>query len=119
MLVRTVHIVDPIAERSQAMARLLEASNFVQHTYATPFDLFLCSPRAGCILMDVQERRVDWSRIGFCLPVIVIGTMGDLRAAVGAKKQGAFDFVEAPFDDRVLLGVIDAALESSGSIIAM
>ncbi|MHC4818672.1 MAG: response regulator, partial [Planctomycetota bacterium] len=49
------------------------------------------------ILGEIVERRPD-------LPVIMISGHGSIETAVGATKQGAFDFLEKPLDrDRVLL----------------
>jgi two-component system nitrogen regulation response regulator NtrX len=49
------------------------------------------------ILGEIRERRPD-------LPVIMISGHGTIETAVGATKQGAFDFLEKPLDrDRVLL----------------
>ncbi len=38
---------------------------------------------------------------------------GDVSTAVRAMKAGAIDFVEKPFDDRVLLSAISAALDAA------
>jgi len=49
------------------------------------------------ILGEIRRRRPD-------LPVIMISGHGNIETAVGATKQGAFDFLEKPLDrDRVLL----------------
>ncbi|MHC4549480.1 MAG: sigma-54-dependent transcriptional regulator [Planctomycetota bacterium] len=49
------------------------------------------------ILGEIRGRRPD-------LPVVMISGHGTIETAVGATKQGAFDFLEKPLDrDRVLL----------------
>jgi two-component system nitrogen regulation response regulator NtrX len=49
------------------------------------------------LLKDIRAMRPD-------LPVIMISGHGTIETAVGATKQGAYDFLEKPLDrDRVLL----------------
>lgn len=47
------------------------------------------------------------------IPVVVITGHGDIQMAVQAMKDGAFDFVEKPFDDKALLEVIERAILES------
>jgi FixJ family two-component response regulator len=74
----------------------------------------------GCLLLDVRmagmsglelqdvltERRID-------LPVIIITGHGDVQMAVNAMKRGAFDFIEKPFNNQVLLERVQRAVERS------
>jgi two-component system nitrogen regulation response regulator NtrX len=46
-------------------------------------------------------------------PVVVISGHGNIEIAVAAVKQGAYDFIEKPFNIDQLLLVIDRALEAS------
>ncbi len=47
------------------------------------------------------------------LPVIIITARSDVRLAVKAMQAGAVDFVEKPFEEKVILGSIDRALTLS------
>ncbi len=47
------------------------------------------------------------------LPVVVISGHGNIEIAVAAVKQGAYDFLEKPFNSDQLLVVIRRALEAS------
>ena len=48
------------------------------------------------------------------VPVVIISGHGNIEIAVAAIKQGAYDFIEKPFNTDQLLVVINRALEVSG-----
>ncbi len=45
------------------------------------------------------------------IPVILITAHGDIRMAVSAMRQGAYDFIEKPFDPEILLETVKRAGE--------
>jgi DNA-binding NtrC family response regulator len=47
------------------------------------------------------------------VPVIMISAYGNIEAAVGAMKQGAYDFITKPLDESEFLNVIHKALSES------
>jgi len=52
------------------------------------------------------------------LPVIVMTAYGTVQHAVHAMKEGAFDYIQKPFDTEALYGVVQRALGSeSGKIV--
>ena len=72
-----------------------------------------------CVVSDIRmpgmsglELHQALKRSDPALPVILITGHGDIAMAVDAIKQGAFDFVEKPFDDDQLMARIQAAIES-------
>lgn len=75
------------------------------------------SDRPGCIVLDVRmpglsglelQERLREDR--FAPPVVLITGHGDIPMAVRALKAGAFDFIEKPFHDQVLLERIQQAI---------
>jgi len=78
---------------------------------------------AVCIVTDVKMPGMDGeeflaevrSRPG-APPVVMITGHGDIAMAVRCLKAGAFDFVEKPFDDDVLLAYVAKAVEQSGLV---
>jgi FixJ family two-component response regulator len=75
---------------------------------------------AECIVTDVKMPGMDGEQflaevIGRKLPspVIMITGHGDISMAVRCLKAGAYDFVEKPFEDEVLLACVKRAVENS------
>jgi two-component system response regulator FixJ len=76
----------------------------------------------GCVVTDVRMPGIDGIELlrqlnsgsGVRkLPVIVMTGHGDVPLAVEAMKLGALDFLEKPFDDERLIGMIETALSQS------
>jgi len=58
------------------------------------------------ILMSVKRSNPD-------IPIVIISGHGNVEIAVAAIKQGAYDFIEKPFNIDKLLVVIGRAMEAS------
>jgi len=58
-------------------------------------------------------KRLKASRSS--LPVLIMTGHGDVPLAVEAMKLGAVDFLEKPFEDDRLIGMIDVALKQAVS----
>jgi two-component system response regulator FixJ len=63
-----------------------------------------------CIISDVkmpgmggEEFLLEVVRRGLAPPVVMITGHGDISMAVRCLKAGAYDFVEKPFEDEVLI----------------
>jgi two-component system response regulator FixJ len=71
-----------------------------------------------CVASDVRmpgmsglELMKHLNERAYARPVILITGHGDVDMAVNAIKNGAFDFIEKPFDEARLLAVIRLAAE--------
>jgi FixJ family two-component response regulator len=114
-----IHIVDDEPDVRDALAMLVRSVGYLAQTYASA-DEFLAryrSGQAGCLLVDVRmpgmsglELLERLSRQDPALPAIVMTGHGDVPMAVRAMKAGAFDFVEKPFNDQVLLDRLAEAI---------
>jgi RNA polymerase sigma factor (sigma-70 family) len=58
--------------------------------------------------LELQERLNTEAVV---LPLIIVTGHGDVPMAVKAIKAGAFDFIEKPFNDQILLDRIQQALK--------
>jgi two-component system response regulator FixJ len=72
----------------------------------------------SCVVSDVRmpglsglDLQWDLMKRGTTVPLILITGHGDIAMAVSAIKAGAFDFIEKPFDNSVLLESIGRAIE--------
>jgi two-component system, LuxR family, response regulator FixJ len=71
----------------------------------------------GCVLTDLQMPRMSGLDLqqamrerGILLPVVVLTAHGDVPTTRVAMKCGAFDFLEKPINDEVLLDVLKNAI---------
>lgn len=71
----------------------------------------------GCILMDIRmpvmsgiECQHRLKETGCELPIIFVTGHGDVPTAVETMKIGAFDFIQKPYREQVLIDAIQKAL---------
>jgi two-component system response regulator FixJ len=119
MTERTVHVVDDDAAVRRSLERLLDAAGFNAISYETPMAFLAAAPglSAGCVLLDVRMPGMDGltlqarlAKLDNHLPVVVFTGQGDVQTAVRSMKAGAVDFIEKPYDDKVLIKAIETAL---------
>ena len=114
---RTVFIVDDDAGIRQSVGLLLKSVGIETASFENP-SAFLKADleKAGCVLLDVRMPEMSGIEVqrrladeGSGVPVIFMTGHGDVGMAVRAMRQGAFDFLEKPIEDQVL---IDSVLEA-------
>ena len=115
----TVFLIDDDPGVRDSLALLLSLKGLSTQLFASA-ESFLETyqpDQAGCVLTDLRmpgmtglelqaalrERRLE-------LPVVVLTAHGDVATARAALKNGAFDFLEKPIDDAMLLDVLHNAL---------
>jgi len=76
----------------------------------------------GCVVSDVRMPGIDGIELlkrlkasHSAFPVVIMTGHGDVPLAVEAMKLGAVDFLEKPFEDDRLIGMIDVALRQAES----
>lgn len=114
------HIVDDDPAVRDALQWLLKSRGVQSRAWESATD-FLSSASCdlcGCLLLDVRMPGMsgielfDRLRGLNCrLPVIFLTGHGDVPMAVQALKDGAFDFIEKPYDDNALVDKVLSALE--------
>lgn len=116
---KAVHVVDDDDAVRDSLEALLLASGFetVTHAHGLAF-LDVYNPDATlCVLLDVRMPQLSGLDVqerlaqkGDTPPVIMITGHGDVTMAVKAMKNGAFDFVEKPFNPKALVERVEAAV---------
>jgi two-component system response regulator FixJ len=116
---RAVFVVDDDDAMRDSLDFLLSSAGCAVRTFESAERLLeaLTDSNCGCVVSDVRMpgidglellRRIKAARPS--LPVVIITGHGDVPLAVEAMKLGAADFVEKPFDDERLIGLVQAAL---------
>ncbi len=115
---KTVFIIDDDADFRESVEWLLESTQYAIDSYASAQEfLDAYDHRPGCLLLDVRMPEINGLALqqimrdqDIHLPVIILTGHGDVPMAVSAMKNGALDFLEKPFDDDVLLKLVDKAM---------
>ncbi len=116
-----VFIVDDDEAVRQSTAWLIESIGLKVQTFISA-DEFLenYNNESGCIVMDVRmpgmsglEAQEELKERDINLPLIFITGHGDVPMAVRALKRGAFDFIEKPFNDQLLLDAVQRGLKQN------
>jgi len=121
----TIFIVDDDDAIRDSLHLLLEVAGFKQVSAFGSSHRFLetAVPQPGdCLLLDVRmpdmdglELQAELNRRGIHLPVIIMTGHGDVPIAVRAMKAGAFDFLEKPFSDELLLESVRDAIAAASA----
>jgi two-component system response regulator FixJ len=116
---KTVALVDDDPGVLEALGMLLSSKGLHYASYSSADAFLSAPPSGGCVVSDLRmpdlnglELLLALQRIHDQRPVILLTAHGDVELAVRALKQGAFDFIEKPFEEGRLLEAITAALES-------
>ena len=116
---KTVALIDDDPGVLEALGMLLTSKGLHCGSYSSA-EAFLSAPSTGgCVVSDLRMPGLNGLELLTALqnihdqrPVILLTAHGDVELAVRALKQGAFDFIEKPFEEARLLQAIDVALES-------
>ncbi|ATQ69811.1 MULTISPECIES: response regulator FixJ [Methylosinus] len=115
----TVHIIDDDDAVRDSLALLLstEGLRVEAHESASVFLTHVQPGSPGCVVTDARmpemtgiELLEEMKTRQLSLPVVVITAYADVDLAVQAMKQGAFDFLEKPFDNEALIACVRLAL---------
>jgi len=116
----TVFIVDDDPASRDPLRWLLESVELKVVSFASAAE-FLdgYDPRTpGCLILDVRLRgmsgldlQAELNRRGLAVATIFLTGHADVPMAVQAMKNGAFDFLEKPFNDQMLLDRVQQAIE--------
>ena len=118
-----IHIVDDDADVRDGLAWLFDSRGYHAATWSGG-DLFLqgVAPLVAdwghaVVLLDIRMEPLSGpatferlQRLGCPWPVLFLTGHGDVGMAVAAVKKGAWDFLEKPFQDNLLVDRVEQAL---------
>jgi FixJ family two-component response regulator len=116
----TVYVVDDDEAVRDSLQWLLEGKDYRVRCFDSA-ESFLSryDPReVACLIVDIrmagmtglelQDRLIERRSP---LPIVVITGHGDVPMAVDSMKKGAMDFIQKPFNDEELVGLVERMLE--------
>ena len=125
----TVHIVDDDTDFRDGLAWLLDSRGLPARTWAGG-DLFLQALHQGgdawdccVVLLDIRMEPLSGlatfeqlKAMAWPWPVLFLTGHADLGMAVAAVKNGAWDFLEKPFQNNLLVDKVEAARQAAQSL---
>jgi two-component system nitrogen regulation response regulator NtrX len=119
-----VLIVDDEADIRDIISDLLRDEGYSARTAHDADSAFAAIETSApdLIILDIwlQGSRMDGIEIlksvkrdNPGIPIVIISGHGNIEVAVAAVQQGAYDFIEKPFNMNQLMVVVDRALETS------
>lgn len=115
-----IYLVDDDADLRAATAQWLDLAGYRVEAFAdAPSALARIKPDLeGVVVSDVKMPKMDGmvfltrlNALDSNLPVVLITAHGDVQMAVEAMRQGAYDFIEKPFEPERLLDILQRAHE--------
>ncbi len=119
-----VAVVDDDDAVRDSLALLLRMHDCLTREFASgeAFLAWAGTEPVDCVLLDLKlggmsglDVQAALAERGLAWPIVMLTAHGDVATTRAALKGGAFDFIEKPFDDAVLLGTIRAATDTSAA----
>ncbi|AVO50022.1 DNA-binding response regulator [Melaminivora suipulveris] len=121
-----IHIVDDDADVRDGLAWLFDSRGWQARTWAGG-DALLAAARKlrgdwglAVVLLDVRMQPLSGpvtfeqlKSLGCPWPVLFLTGHGDVGTAVEAVKNGAWDFLEKPFQDNMLVDRVEQAMHAA------
>ena len=117
-----VYVIDDDEAMRDSLNFLLESANFNVTLFETAQHFLDVLPglEFGCVVSDVRMPGIDGIELlkrlkagHSAFPILIMTGHGDVPLAVEAMKLGAVDFLEKPFEDDRLIGMIEAAIRQA------
>jgi two-component system response regulator FixJ len=117
-----VYVIDDDEAMRDSLSFLLDSANFDVTLFETALKFLDALPNLefGCVVSDVRMPGLDGIELlkhmkerHSRFPIVIMTGHGDVPLAVEAMKQGAVDFLEKPFEDDRLIGMIEGAIRQA------
>lgn len=116
----TVYVVDDDPGMLESTQWLLESVGLVVRPYSDgrTFLEAIEQEQPGCVILDIRmpglgglNVQEELQKRDSTLPIIFVSGHADVPIVVRAFKSGAFDFIEKPFNEQLLLDSVQQALQ--------
>ncbi|MEN9671716.1 MAG: hypothetical protein RL018_1993, partial [Pseudomonadota bacterium] len=123
----TVYVVDDDEAVRDSLQWLLEGKDYrvrcfdSAETFLSRYDarevacLIVDIRMGGMTGLDLQNRLIERQSP---LPIVFITGHGDVPMAVDTMKKGAMDFIQKPFKEEALVGLVERMLEQAKTTFA-
>lgn len=117
-----VYVIDDDEAMRDSLNFLLDSAGFSVKLFETAqkFVDLLPGLEFGCVVSDVRMPGIDGIELlkrmkegHSTFPILIMTGHGDVPLAVEAMKLGAVDFLEKPFEDDRLIGMIEGAMRQA------
>jgi two-component system, LuxR family, response regulator FixJ len=117
-----VYVIDDDEAMRDSLNFLLESAGFNVTLFESALKFLEALPGLdfGCVVSDVRMPGLDGIELLKRMksghnpfPIVIMTGHGDIPLAVEAMKLGAVDFLEKPFEDDRLIGMIEVAIRQA------
>jgi two-component system C4-dicarboxylate transport response regulator DctD len=122
----TVYVIDDDMHICTAIEQMLDLQGFNVETFNDGNVLLakIGKQWPGIIISDINMPIMDGHelmnrvhKIDNHLPIILLTGFGDISMAVNAMREGAYDFIEKPFNNEHLLDTVKRALDKRALVL--
>jgi two-component system, LuxR family, response regulator FixJ len=115
----TTYIIDDDRMARESLKWLIESAGLPVQVFdhGLAFLEQVNASMSGCVLLDVRMPDINGMELltklkqhDIILPVIIVTGHADVAMAVRAMKAGAFDFIEKPYNDALMLERVQSAI---------
>ena len=117
----SVYIIDDDRLARESLQWLIESAGLPVRVFDSGLDFLerVEPSMGGCALLDVRMPDINGmevyarlKRMGILLPVIIVPGHADVAMAVRAMKAGAYDLIEKPYNDALMLERVQSAISA-------
>jgi len=117
------HLVDDDEAIRDALVWLLRSRSVEARAWPSAFLADYSDDMLGCLVLDIRMQSMSGLELferlkarGCLMPAIFLTGHGDVPLAVRSIKDGAYDFIEKPFNDNELADRVISAIELDGQL---
>lgn len=113
------HVIDDDLSVGKALARLLKSMDYRYEIFTSAEDFLnrASKEEASFLLLDIklpgmsgEQLQMELKKRAINIPIIFITGHGEVEIEKKVLREGAHGYLEKPFDDQLLLDLIETAI---------